>query len=88
MLAAFFSGGSTLASMHAAINRDVAAQQTTAQNQMTFNKDKLAATYNTYLMGSAERPRRHPGQGRGDGYGLLQRREPREPSPCRVAARP
>lgn len=51
VLAAFFSGGSTLASMHAAINRDVAAQQTTAQNQMTFNKDKLAATYNTYLMG-------------------------------------
>lgn len=51
VLAAFFSGGATLASMHAAINRDVAAQQTTAQNQMTFNKDKLAATYNTYLMG-------------------------------------
>lgn len=50
VLGAFFSGGATLASMHAAINRDVAAQQASINNRASFNKEKLAAQGNYYLM--------------------------------------
>jgi hypothetical protein len=50
VLAAFFSGGSTLASMHAAINRDVAAQEATAHNLLSSNKQKLESMQNTYLL--------------------------------------